>query len=176
LSHVDPLLYISNERYSVEPNEYINFDTVFKSAVNRVFPGDYFEPVLPPERTFSIVYYGRSEKTVLARYHGDAYGLFGTSQVMFGKMGGVIYVFFLTFILHRLYEARLFKNNIAYKTLILYIFFSVLHSFGMDNTVARIAYLIPVYIIYLLIIKIRFLGILLPSGGSAELRISQQPY
>lgn len=170
LSQIDPLLYISNEKYTIEPNKYINLDTVFKSAVNRVFPGDYFEPVLPPERTFAIVYYGRSEKNVMTWYHGDEYGLFGISQVMFGKLGGAIYLFFLIFILHRMYEARLFKNEIVYKALILYIFFFIFHSFGMDNTVARLAYLIPVYIIYWLIIKINFFKIILLPRRSVELR------
>jgi len=140
---------------SEEYRQVINGEYYFKSVVDNLFtPG--FSVFETPKAANALRYLyldiksNPTHEDVIAEYSSDIFTVYGEYYVLFGGYPALIFLFLTSHIFKRLYLLIRTKNVFSYylfRSLILYIFYNWLNSFGMDwMLVDVVSLLIPMYI------------------------------
>lgn len=153
LSLLDPSIFIYNIEPDIIINNYINLKNIFLLSLKRIFPDflinlDSSNLVLS-ENVFQLAYTKKDITFLTKTFHADMYGSFSYSYILFGLIGGGIFIaistFLINFILNR-------SKNMFQSIIIVLIFKMWLITFGIDNLIARFFYFIIMVCIYYFIL------------------------
>ncbi|NQX40305.1 hypothetical protein SAMN05421820_105181 [Pedobacter steynii] len=135
--------------------EVFNFPYYFKSIVDNVLtPGfDVFDTSKTSTAlTFIYNNQGKPQKSKVAdSYQSDEFTIFGEAYVMFGMWFSILPIFLVAFIFKRVYVRIADESPFLFyvkRSFVLYVFFTLLNSFGLDWLLFDIIGIIFTYLIF----------------------------
>jgi hypothetical protein len=155
LSLLDPSILIYNIEPDIIIENYINLKNILLLSLDRILPSSFVKfdttNLILSESVFQLAYTKKDISFLTKTFHADMYGSFSYSYILFGLIGGGIFITLTTLFFNFIYNK---SKNILPSVIIILIYKMWLVTFGIDNLIARFFYFISMIYIYYLILSI----------------------
>lgn len=155
ISLLDPSIFVYNIKPDIIIENYINLKNILMLSLDRILPNSFIKfdtsNLILSESVFQLAYTRKDISFLTKTFHADMYGSFSYSYLLFGLIGGGIFIALTTLFFNFIFNK---SKNILPSIIVVLIYKMWLVTFGIDNLLARFFYFIIMIYIYYLILSI----------------------